>query len=436
MGDLRSQAAAIFAQTSGACSLSSEPVPVAREGARIHLPAAWHGNGLGRVRRQPELRVLSIFGTRPEAIKLAPVIQELRKHSRIVSQVCVTGQHREMLHQVLRLFGIMPDYDLDLMQPNQTLSRLAASALERLEPVMISVRPDWVLVQGDTTTAAAAALSAFYARARVGHVEAGLRSHNKWQPFPEEINRRIAGVVADLHFAPTEASRQNLLREGVAESQVVITGNTVIDALRSVQAQPWEPGSLGEAGRRLQGSNARIVLVTAHRRENFGKPILRICAALRELAQRYGDGIRLVYPVHRNPNISEPVHRLLGGIANIILTPPLDYLPLVHLMKRASIVLTDSGGIQEEAPALGVPALVLREVTERPEAVASGNVRLVGTDPERIIAEVTRLLEDPSERRRMSRAVNPYGDGHAAERIVNALRGEDFCRFQAASASV
>lgn len=399
--------------------------------SRGSAPAPWLGKSPGPI--QAEMCVLSIFGTRPEAIKLAPVIAELRKRSGIVSLVGVTAQHREMLDQVLSLFGIMPDYDLNLMQKNQTPSRVAASVLERLELMFQSAQPDWVLVQGDTTTAAAAALAAFYARVKVGHVEAGLRSHDKWRPFPEEINRRMAGVIADLHFAPTEQSLQNLLREGVSESQVAVTGNTVIDALRWVQAQPWNPRSLGEAGRALEAPGVKLVLVTAHRRENFGEPIVRVCAALRKLAERYNDSVRLFYPVHRNPNIWEPVHRLLGGIPNIVLSPPLEYLPFVHLMKRSYLVLTDSGGVQEEAPALGVPALVLREVTERPEAVASGNVRLVGTDGQRIFSEAVRLLDDPRERQRLARAANPYGDGHAAARIASALQGETFIPFQPVS---
>jgi UDP-N-acetylglucosamine 2-epimerase (non-hydrolysing) len=393
-------------------------------------PIEWPGRRLDRRSGQSGMRVLSIFGTRPEGIKVAPVIDELRRTPGVVSQVCVTGQHREMLDQVLDLFGIVPDYDLNLMRENQSLSGLSAAVLTKLAPILASARPDWVLVQGDTTTAALAALAAFYARVKVGHIEAGLRSHDKWRPFPEEVNRRVAGVVADLHFAPTEAARKNLLCEGVPESHVVVTGNTVIDALRTVQTLPWEPSSLGEAGRALLAPGARMILVTAHRRENFGKPLVRVCAALRKLAERYGDSIRLFYPVHRNPNVWEPVHQLLEGIPNIILSDPLGYLSLVHLMKRSYAVLTDSGGIQEEAPALGVPALVLREVTERPEAVASGNVRLVGTDPDRIVSEVVRLLDNPSEHRRMAHAVNPYGDGHAAERIIGALCGERVCQYE------
>jgi UDP-N-acetylglucosamine 2-epimerase (non-hydrolysing) len=407
-----------------------------RDRRALGTPAEWPGRQLGRRFGVPGMRVLSIFGTRPEAIKVAPVIDELQRAEDVVSRVCVTGQHREMLDQVLDLFGIVPDYDLNLMQENQSLSQLSAAVLTKLEPILASVRPDWVLVQGDTTTAALAALAAFYARVKVGHIEAGLRSHDKWRPFPEEINRRVAGVVADFHFAPTEAARQNLLCEGVPESQVVVTGNTVIDALRWVQALPWEPSTLGEAGRDVLAPGVRIITVTAHRRENFGEPLVRVCAALRKLAERYGDSIRLFYPVHRNPNIWGPVHQLLEGIPNIILSDPLEYLSLVHLMKRSYVVLTDSGGIQEEAPSLGVPALVLREVTERPEAVASGNILLVGTDPDRIVSEVVRLLDNPREHRRMAHAVNPYGDGHAAERITRALCGQRVCQYESVLSQV
>jgi len=372
--------------------------------------------------RQP-LRVLTIFGTRPEAIKLAPVIAELRRRQGIISKICVTAQHRDMLDQVLRPFSITPDYDLNLMERNQSLPRLAASVLEQLERIYQREHPDWVLVQGDTSTTAAAALGAFYAGRKVAHVEAGLRSQDKWQPFPEEINRRVAGVVADLHFAPTERARENLLREGIPDSRVVVTGNTIVDALQWIQSQPWNPVSLGKAGRTLiPGSSQKLILVTAHRRENFGEPITRICRALRSLARRYGERIRLVYPVHRNPNIWEPVHRLLSGISNIILIPPVEYVSLVHLMKRSHFVMTDSGGIQEEAPALGVPELVFREVTERPEGVESGNVRLVGTGTLRIVSEAVRLIENPAAHSRMARATDLYGDGHAAARIANLLQ--------------
>ena len=367
-----------------------------------------------------KVRILTVFGTRPEAIKLAPLIDELRRREGIVSKVCVTAQHREMLDQVLDAFEITPDYDLNLMRKDQSLSCLAAAALRQLSPVLEMEQPDWVVVQGDTTTAAVAALGAFYQRAHVAHVEAGLRSHDKWRPFPEEINRRVAGVIADIHFAPTQESKQNLLREGVLESAVMVTGNTIIDALHKIQSLPWDPEVLGENAQVLRLPGVRLVLITAHRRENFGQPIIQICGALRTLAERYPD-IRFIYPVHRNPNIWDPVHRLLGEVPNISLIPPVDYLSLVHLMKRSCVVLTDSGGIQEEAPALGIPALVFREVTERPEGVTSGNVKLVGSDPQRIVTETARLLDDPCEYQRMARAVNPYGDGHAAERIATAL---------------
>ena len=412
------------------------------------------------------IRVLSVFGTRPEAIKMAPVVRELQKHpDQIRSLVCVTAQHREMLDQVLNLFAIAPDHDLKVMEDNQTPTQVASAVLARLEPILQRERPDWVLVQGDTTTVAAASLAAFYARAKVGHVEAGLRTHDKWRPFPEEINRRVAGVIADLHFAPTKQARQNLLQEGISDEHVVITGNPVIDALHWVATQPPTPevgellGRLGvisetrgqedlSASRvvrplRLQsnGSGQRkgtrrnspplplslsphLILVTAHRRENFGQPLENICLALRDIAIRYDGRVRVIYPVHLNPNVWKPVHRLLEDVPNITLTPPLDYLPLVHLMKHAYLVLTDSGGIQEEAPGLGVPVLVLREVTERPEAVEAGAVRVVGTDRERIVAETCRLLNNPADYERMARAVNPYGDGRASQRIVAALLGE------------
>jgi UDP-N-acetylglucosamine 2-epimerase (non-hydrolysing) len=315
------------------------------------------------------------------------------------------------------------------MATNQSPLQVASAALKGLEPIFQQLRPDWALVQGDTTTVTAAALAAFYNRVSVGHVEAGLRSYDKWRPYPEEINRRVAGVIADLHFAPTERSRQNLLREGIREDQIRVTGNTVIDALRWVEQQPVDEDAFGNAGR-LFSSSVRVILVTAHRRESFGEPIRNICRAIRDIAERYRDTVQIFYPVHRNPNISEPVHELLGGVPNVLLSPPIEYAPLVHVLKRSYMVLTDSGGIQEEAPALGVPALVLREVTERPEAVESGNVRLVGSDRERIVTEAVRLLDEPQEYERMARAVNPYGDGRAAERIVGALLGEHIAEFQ------
>jgi len=364
------------------------------------------------------LRVLSVFGTRPEAIKMAPVVQQLGQTPGVLSRVCITAQHRQMLDQVLELFGLQPDYDLDLMKPDQPLNELTAAVFSGLEPVLRGFGPDWVLVQGDTTTVMAAGLSAYYHRVRVGHVEAGLRTGDKWQPFPEEINRKVLGAVADLHFAPTEWARGNLLREGVSEASIRVTGNPVIDALRQVLRQPCDL----EAGP-LRGrlDERKLLLVTAHRRENFGAPMERIFGALLRIAREFEPLVQLVYPVHMNPNVHEPAHQLLGGEANIHLIPPLDYLPMVHLMKRAYLVLTDSGGLQEEAPAVGTPVLVMREVTERPEALEAGTALLVGTDPERIYAEAKRLLENPQAQAAMARANNPYGDGHAAERIVAAL---------------
>jgi UDP-N-acetylglucosamine 2-epimerase (non-hydrolysing) len=365
------------------------------------------------------LTILSIFGTRPEAIKMAPVVQQLNKHpQQIRSVVCVTAQHRQMLDQVLDLFKIQPDYDLNLMRPNQSLAQITAAVIEGLDPIIREVAPDWVVVQGDTTTVMAASLAAFYHRVKVGHVEAGLRTHNKHQPFPEEINRRITDVIADLYFAPTEWSRQNLLKEGIADSAVRVTGNTVIDALLQVAAKPynWANGPLAGLPR-----DKRLVLVTAHRRESFGEPFRNLCLALKELAQQYRYTCHFVYPVHLNPNVQQPVREILGDQPNISLIEPLDYLPLVQLMKHSTLVLTDSGGIQEEAPGLGVPVLVLRDTTERPEALEAGTAKLVGANRAKIVAEARRLLDDPAAHAHMARAVNPYGDGHAARQIVDAL---------------
>ena len=352
---------------------------------------------------------------------MAPVVKALAETPGIESHVCVTAQHRQMLDQVLELFAIKPDVDLDLMRENQSLAALSARIFTELDPVLERIRPDWVLAQGDTTTVAITSLLAYYRRIRFGHVEAGLRTHDKVQPFPEEINRRIAGVIADLHFAPTEWSRRNLLREGVDEKSIILTGNTVIDALQVVAGQP-EPEEVHGLLSRLDsgpGRSKRLVLVTAHRRENFGQPIEDVCTALKGLSAR-GD-VEIVYPVHLNPNVQQPVNRILGGVPHVTLLPPLDYLPLVHMMKNAALVLTDSGGIQEEAPAFGVPTLVLREVTERPEGVEAGTLKLVGTDPQRVLSEAERLLDDPAAYEAMSHASNPFGDGHAAGRIVSSL---------------
>ncbi len=325
-----------------------------------------------------------------------------------------------MLDQVLALFDIRPDHDLNVMQANQTLAQVTATVLTRLDPIMLQEKPDWVLVQGDTTTVMAAALSAFYHRVKVGHVEAGLRTWNKHHPFPEEVNRKIATAICDVHFAPTEVSRANLLREGVPAETIVVTGNTVIDALFMAAEMPYDP-----AGGPLHAIpwDKRIILVTAHRRENFGQPMEDICHALRDIAEAYADDVHLVYPVHLNPNVQAPVKRILGNIPNITLTEPLEYLPLVYLMKRATLVITDSGGIQEEAPGLGKPVLVLRETTERPEAVDAGTVRLVGARRDEIVAWARLLLDDSAEYEKMARAMNPYGDGKAAGRIYLSLIG-------------
>ncbi len=358
---------------------------------------------------------------------MAPIVRELaRCHARIQSVVCVTAQHRQMLDQVLKLFEIVPDYDLDVMQDSQSPVQVAATVLTKLEPVLRAECPDWVLVQGDTTTVAAAAMAAFYARTKVGHVEAGLRTYDKHHPFPEEVNRRIASVIADLHFAPTQRAKENLISEGVCERSVRVTGNPVIDALQAVADLPYDPaaGPLNELP-----WDRRLILVTAHRRENFGAPLEQICLALQDISLAYPSDVHIVYPVHLNPNVQEPVHRILDHVPGVTLIDPLEYLPLIYLMKHATLVLTDSGGIQEEAPGLGKPVLVLREVTERPEAVESGTVRLVGTCRRRIVEWTERLLGDPVEYSHMARAVNPYGDGQAAGRIVEAILNEEQCKL-------
>ncbi len=368
------------------------------------------------------LRVLSIFGTRPEAVKMAPVVRALQNTPEIESMVCVTAQHREMLDQVLEIFQIKPDVDLNIMRPNQSLAQLTASIFTELDGVLDHLKPNWILVQGDTTTVMATALLGYYHQILVGHVEAGLRTGDKWQPFPEEINRRVAGAASDLHFAPTERNRQALLREGVPDGRIVVTGNTVVDALQAIRQQPL-PDQARDLLERLDILSGRrqLVMVTAHRRENFGRPLADICSALKRLAESDPDRLRLVYPIHLNPNVQEPVRRLLGGVPNITLLPPLEYLPMVHLLQHARMVLTNSGGIQEEATSLKVPTLVLRNVTERPEGIDAGFLRLVGTDPAAIYDAARALLDDQSAFEKLSTAPNPYGDGRAAERIAQAL---------------
>ncbi len=369
-----------------------------------------------------KLKLLTIIGTRPEAIKMCPVIQVAQNHPEVDPQLCVTAQHRQMLDQVLNVFNVSPDFDLNLMQPNQSLAQITASILQNLDPIFLKVKPDWILVQGDTTTVMASALLAFYHRIKIGHVEAGLRTGDKWQPFPEEINRKIAGVVADLHLAPTEDARQNLLNEGVEDWRIKVTGNPAIDALRIITSYPAPPDVQVLFDQNQIGENQKkLILVTAHRRENFGQPIIDICTALKTLAERYNNTVHIIYPVHLNPNIQEPVYRLLGGIENITLLPPLDYLPMAHLLKQAVLVLTDSGGIQEETAGLHKPALVMREVTERPEGVKAGVLRLVGTDPERIVSNAVELLENHIVYEQMANSKNPFGDGYAAEKIIDAL---------------
>jgi UDP-N-acetylglucosamine 2-epimerase (non-hydrolysing) len=370
-------------------------------------------------------KILFVFGTRPEAIKMAPVIIELQKHpEQFTVQICVTAQHREMLDQVLELFAIVPDFDLDIMKPGQNLTDVTCNVLQGLIPVLAAARPEVVLVHGDTTTTMAASLAAFYAGIPVAHVEAGLRTGNKRAPFPEEINRRVTGCVADMHFAPTAQARQNLLNEGVADSTIYVTGNTVIDALLTVVEKMQSDTDLQkEMAERFSflDANKRLILVTGHRRENFGEGFENICLALKEITDTYPD-VEIVYPVHLNPNVQEPVKRILGQEnANVFLIDPLDYLPFVYLMSRAYLIITDSGGVQEEAPSLGKPVLVMRETTERPEAVEAGTVKLVGTDPERIVREASRLLDDEGNYVAMARAMNPYGDGKAAERIAQVL---------------
>jgi len=353
---------------------------------------------------------------------MAPVVRALQARPDVfVTRTCATAQHREMLDQVLGLFGIVPDIDLDLMQPDQPLSALAGRVLSAMDGVLVAERPDWVLVQGDTTTVMMTALAAGHRQVKVGHVEAGLRTYDRRNPFPEEMNRVVTDHVSDLCFAPTEVARGNLLREGIADDRIVVTGNTVIDALQAVAAEGWTP----QADDPLSGlpADRDWILVTAHRRESFGGPLEDICRALQWIVAERGDRVHVIYPVHRNPNVWAPMHRELAGVPGITLLPPVNYRALVYLMQRARLILTDSGGIQEEAPSLHAPVLVLRETTERPEAVAAGAALVVGTDPQRIVSETCHLLDDEAAYARMAAAPNPYGDGHAAGRIAETLSG-------------
>ncbi|MBP2169196.1 UDP-N-acetylglucosamine 2-epimerase (non-hydrolyzing) [Erwinia toletana] len=370
------------------------------------------------------MKVLTVFGTRPEAIKMAPLVHALSQDPEIESRLCVTAQHREMLDQVLHLFALEPDYDLNIMRPEQGLTEITCRILQGLKAVFDEFKPDMVLVHGDTTTTMATSLAAFYHRIPVGHVEAGLRTGDLYSPWPEEANRKLTGHLATLHFTPTETSRQNLLRENLNDQRIFITGNTVIDALFWVRDRVLSDGNLrnrlAERYPFLQ-ADKKMILVTGHRRESFGEGFERICCALAEIARLHPEA-QIVYPVHLNPNVSEPVNRILKDIDNIVLIEPQEYLPFVWLMNHSWLILTDSGGIQEEAPSLGKPVLVMRDTTERPEAVDAGTVRLVGTNVEKIVTEVTRLLTDEEAYHRMSRAHNPYGDGHACERIVQALK--------------
>lgn len=361
---------------------------------------------------------MPIFGTRPEAIKMAPLVKALKADRRFESVVCVTAQHRDMLDQVLDIFDIKPEFDLDIMKDRQTLADITVNALTGLEKVMREVQPDIVLVHGDTTTTFAGSLAAFYNKVQVGHVEAGLRTFNKYFPYPEEMNRKLAGAIADIHFAPTANSKSNLLREGVKEADIYVTGNTVIDALKTTVDKKFEFYS--EGLKSLDFKNKRIIMVTAHRRENLGRPLENICSALKKIAEGHKD-VEIVYAVHKNPAVRETVFGILGGVPGVHLLDPLDVDEMHNLMDRCFLVLTDSGGLQEEAPSLGKPVLVLRAETERPEAVKYGTVKLAGVEEQNILRLAETLLNDGREYAKMANAVNPYGDGNASERIIESL---------------
>ncbi|MCV6615754.1 MAG: UDP-N-acetylglucosamine 2-epimerase (non-hydrolyzing) [Cellvibrionaceae bacterium] len=371
------------------------------------------------------MKVLSVFGTRPEAIKMAPLVRQLEQEPAIQSQLCVTAQHREMLDQVLNLFALTPDYDLNIMGKGQDLSDISAKIILGLREVLRSAQPDLVLVHGDTSTTFAASLAAYYEQIAVGHVEAGLRTGNIYSPWPEEANRRLTGVIAKYHFCPTQGACQNLLNEGIDRNHIVVTGNTVIDALHwvvgRIESDP-KINKIAAAQFQFLQEERPLILVTGHRRESFGAGFERICESIRKIAISYPH-CQIVYPVHLNPNVQKPVARLLSDIENVHLIAPLNYLPFVYLMSRAYLILTDSGGVQEEGPSLGKPVLVMRDITERPEAVEAGTVRLVGTDVARIVRAVAGLMESQSSYNDMARAVNPYGDGQACSRIVDAILG-------------
>lgn len=373
-------------------------------------------------------RILLVFGTRPEAIKMAPLVKALQNDTeRFETKVCVTAQHRQMLDQVLEVFDIVPDYDLNIMAPNQDLYDITSKVLLGLRDVLKEFRPDTVLVHGDTTTSMAASLAAFYQQIAVGHVEAGLRTYDMLSPWPEEMNRQVTDRICTYYFAPTEQSKQNLLQENIEESKIYVTGNTVIDALlMAVDIIARKPGVKERIQKELQEKGYTVgqrqyILVTGHRRENFGEGFLHICTAIKELAAKHPD-MDIVYPVHLNPNVQKPVYELLSGLDNVYLISPLDYLPFIYAMQHSTLLLTDSGGVQEEAPSLGKPVLVMRNTTERPEAVEAGTVKLVGTDASAIVSSVTELLRDKKLYRRMSETHNPYGDGQACRRILEALR--------------
>ncbi|WP_069650600.1 non-hydrolyzing UDP-N-acetylglucosamine 2-epimerase [Caloranaerobacter ferrireducens] len=364
------------------------------------------------------MKVLTIFGTRPEAIKMAPIIKKLDENQYIEHKVCVTAQHREMLDQVLRIFNIIPDYDLNIFEPGQSLTQITTRAMEGLEKVIKDFGPDLILVQGDTTTVFAGALTAFYHKVKIGHVEAGLRSGNLYSPYPEEANRKLTGIITDFHFAPTERNKQNLLREGYDEEKIYVTGNTVIDALLYVVSENYKFNN--ELLDNLDYKNKKVILLTSHRRENLGKPMENIFSAVRDVVLK-NENVEVVFPIHLNPKVREIAHRILDGLDRVHIIEPLEYLPFANLIARSYLVVTDSGGIQEEAPSLGKPVLVVRKETERPEGIEAGTAKLAGIDREAVFREIDILVNDEQEYKKMANAVNPYGDGKASDRIVDII---------------